>query len=79
MPSPGQRPENKYSIVFYVDGKRSLISNGKKFGVALNPNKERLSNGDENNNGTCDDNESLAVWMRMLATMMLTSTLTLQS
>ena len=36
--------ENKYSIVFYVDGKRYRISNGKKFGVALNPNKEPLSN-----------------------------------
>lgn len=36
--------ENKFSIVFYVDGKRYRISNGKKFGVALNPNKEPLSN-----------------------------------
>jgi len=30
--------ETKYSIVFDVAGRRYRISNGKKFGVALNPN-----------------------------------------
>ena len=30
--------ETKYSIVFDVAGRRYRISNGKKLGVALNPN-----------------------------------------
>ena len=31
---------NRYSVVFYVQGKRYRVSNGKKFGVHLHPNKE---------------------------------------
>ena len=31
---------NRYSVVFYVQGKRYRVSNGKKFGVDLHPNKE---------------------------------------
>jgi len=31
---------NRYSVVFYVQGKRHRVSNGKKFGVNLHPNKE---------------------------------------
>ena len=33
---------NRYSVVFYVQGKRYRVSNGKKFGVHLHPNKEPL-------------------------------------
>jgi hypothetical protein len=35
--------QNKYSIVFYVDGKRFRVSNGKKFGVPLSPNNLALT------------------------------------
>ena len=35
--------QNKYSIVFYVDGKRFRVSNGKKFGMQLSPNNLALT------------------------------------
>ena len=33
---------HRYTIVFYVQGKRYRVSNGKKLGIPLQPNKEPL-------------------------------------